>query len=321
MLVEDLRPAPVGPAAERSRDTAPELSGDLASIGVVPLIRFLARLGKTGDLRVACDGWHATICFEHGRLIAAFAGDEAGWPALELVLLCMSTGDFQFTAGRPSLAANLDAPDDNEAARHGWIRTLKGLVQPQRPAARRIRPERRARLVLAGCATGLTALLALVWLIGTVASGVMFVKGSSMTPLLHAGQLLVLNRGAYGTPDRPGPQRGDVVIFRRGAAGDNGYLVKRVIGLPGDLVRVDTGRVFVNGTPLDEPYVLASDDYTYPVYGGPLRVPDGEYFVLGDNRPVSADSHLGWFVPAGDMLGQALPLPVVIPSLPMPASA
>ena len=136
----------------------------------------------------------------------------------------------------------------------------------------------------------------------------------------HPGVGLESSGQAYGTPDRRGPQRGDVVVFRRGAAG-NEHLVKRVIGLPGDLVLVYAGRVFVNGTQLDEPYVLANDDYTYPLDGGPVRVPGGEYFVLGDNRPVSADSHLGWFVPTGDMLGQAMPLPVIFPSLPILASA
>ncbi|TME89522.1 MAG: hypothetical protein E6I52_28950 [Chloroflexi bacterium] len=66
---------------------------------------------------------------------------------------------------------------------------------------------------------------------------------------------------------------------------------------------------------------LMRGGFTYPLDGGPVRVPGGEYFVLGDNRPVSADSHLGWFVPTGDMLGQAMPLPVIFPSLPILASA
>jgi signal peptidase I len=147
----------------------------------------------------------------------------------------------------------------------------------------------------------------------------MFVTGSSMTPLLRPGQLLVLNRGAYRTPDRAAPRRGDIVIFRRGD--DQDYFVKRVIGLPGDLVLIDTGRVFINGTQLDEPYVRSSDDYSYPLQGGPVRVPDEAYFVLGDNRAVSADSHLGWFVSAGEVVGEAWPLPVVVPSAPVPANA
>src|SRR5438876_12205934 len=66
---------------------------------------------------------------------------------------------------------------------------------------------------------------------------------------------------------------------------------------------------------------LMRGGFTYPLDGGPVRVPGGEYFVLGDNRPVSADSHLGWFVPTGDMLGQAMPLPAIFPSLPILATA
>ena len=177
---------------------------------------------------------------------------------------------------------------------------------------------RQTRLVLAGWASGLTALLALLWLGGPVGGGVMFVKGTSMAPLLRPGQVLVLSRGAYRASDGAGPRRGDIVVFRRGAAGNEEYLVKRVIGLPGDRVRVDAGRVFVNGTPLDEPYVRDPDDYSYPTQGDPVRVPDGAYFVLGDNRPMSADSHLGWFVPAGDVVGPAWPLPVVVPTLAAP---
>jgi signal peptidase I len=181
-----------------------------------------------------------------------------------------------------------------------------------------IRPTWRRQVVFASCVTAVGAGLALLWLSGLVGNGVMFVKGSSMAPLLRPGQLVVLNRAAYRTPDQAGPRRGDIVIFQRSADGDVEYLVKRVIGLPGELVRVDAGRVFVNGRPLDEPYVLATDDYTYPLQGGPVRVPDGAYFVLGDNRPQSTDSHLGWFVPAQDLVGQAWPLPLAV--LPVLAS-
>ena len=170
----------------------------------------------------------------------------------------------------------------------------------------RVRRAGRTRLVAA-------ALLALLGLGATIQKDVLPVKGSSMAPLLRPGQLLVVNRAAYDTPDRAGPQRGDIVVFRRVPAADDDYIVKRVIGLPGDLVHIEAGRVFVNGTQLQEPYVAASDDYTYPLQGGPVRVPDGAYFVLGDNRPESADSHLGWFVPAGDVVGQAWPLPMFVP--------
>jgi signal peptidase I len=131
----------------------------------------------------------------------------------------------------------------------------------------------------------------------------MWVDGISMLPSLHSGQLLIVNRLA-----RPAP--GEVMVFRHTSNAHDDYIVKRIIGMPGDLVLVDDGQVFVNGVPLHEPYVLATDDYTYPISRVPVRVPDDAYFVLGDNRPQSADSHQGWFVASGDVVGQALPLPI-----------
>lgn len=375
-------PPPVGPAAAaRPRRIGPELSGDLASLGLVALIGFLARLGKTGDLRLAGDGWQATICLQRGRLIAAVLGQAAGWTALELLLLRDPSAKFAFSAGPPGVAPNLTAPNrtwtglseeaEDEifsmdraslavlravdgrssvsaiAAKHGWPRTLKALVQlreldlitfntsiasdaqpHQSPLAtadsiRREapRPTRRKRVIVAGLLSGVAALLALVLIAGRVTSSVMFVHGASMEPLLHPGQMLLLNRGAYASSDHAGPRRGEIVVFHRVAPGEDETMVKRVIGLPGDFVMVKAGQVFIDGTPLDEPYVKATDDYSYPLDGQPARVPDGQYFVLGDNRPVSFDSHLGWFVPARDVLGQAWPLPLAIPSLPVPSSA
>jgi signal peptidase I len=170
-----------------------------------------------------------------------------------------------------------------------------------------------ARVAFHFSAIGLAAAFALFWLGLALRNEVIAVKGVSMEPMLQPGQLIVLNRSVYHNTDGGGPHRGDVVVFRHMEPGYDEYLVKRVIGLPGEFVRVVAGQVFINDTPLDEPYVRAADDYSYPLEGGPTRVPEGAYFVLGDNRPESADSHLGWFVRATDLLGQAWPLPMVLP--------
>jgi len=149
------------------------------------------------------------------------------------------------------------------------------------------------------------------------------VDGVSMLPTFQAGQVLVVNRAAYfhveGTPLERllpaatqgsvsylfgGPQRGDVVVFRAPPQPDADY-IKRVIGLPGERVQITAGRVHINGLPLDEPYIRFPADYTFPDSGEPLVVPEASYFVLGDNRPESYDSHLGWVVPVDHLVGRA----------------
>jgi signal peptidase I len=149
------------------------------------------------------------------------------------------------------------------------------------------------------------------------------VEGASMEPTLQTGQYLLISKASYfhveGTPlDRVlptthqgstdylfgGPQRGDVVVFRAPTQPDKDF-IKRVIGLPGDTILVKNGQVIVNGQRLDEPYIHFPATYTYPFDGQPRQVPDGNYFVLGDNRPNSSDSHLGWFVPVDNLVGKA----------------
>ena len=110
------------------------------------------------------------------------------------------------------------------------------------------------------------------------------VPSVSMADTLEKGSLLVANRLAYINDS---PERGDVIIFSHPEI-DERHVVKRVIGLPGDTVEIREGRVFLNGSklPLDEPYVKSfSDDFM-----GELTVPDGCYFVMGDNREKSHDS-------------------------------
>lgn len=150
------------------------------------------------------------------------------------------------------------------------------------------------------------------------------VEGASMEPTLETGQYLLISKASYfhieGTVlDRflptthqgsidflfGGPQRGDIVVFRAPTSPDKDF-IKRVVGLPGDSVLIKNGVVYVNGQAVDESsYIHYPATYTYPFDGQPKQIPDGYYFVLGDNRPNSSDSHLGWNVPVDNLVGRA----------------
>ena len=143
-----------------------------------------------------------------------------------------------------------------------------------------------------------TILLALVLFLAINAlSARVRVENVSMKPTLNPGEFLLVNRVAYKLGE---PSIGDIVVFHAPGASELDY-IKRVIGLPGDEVRVADGTVFVNDHPLYEPYLADQ-----PNYSGSWTVPEGEYFVLGDNRNNSSDSHLWGFVPKQDLVGRAL---------------
>ena len=137
------------------------------------------------------------------------------------------------------------------------------------------------------------------------------VDGVSMQPTFAAGEALIVDRTAFvsvGSAERflfGGPRRGDVVIFRAPPEPDTDY-IKRVIGLPGESVLIQHGRVFIDGQVLEEPYVQSPADYTFPGDGQQVAIPAGAYFVLGDNRPESYDSHTGWVVPSDYLIGRVL---------------
>lgn len=135
------------------------------------------------------------------------------------------------------------------------------------------------------------------------------VDGPSMQPTLTTGELLWVNKAAYyrwnGQYLLGGPQRGDIAVLHSPDPTDDVDLIKRIIGLPGDRLRVDHGQVVINDEPLEEPYIHFQATYTYPSNDRDVVVPDDEYFVLGDNRPNSRDSHFGWFVPADNLIGRS----------------
>jgi signal peptidase I len=123
------------------------------------------------------------------------------------------------------------------------------------------------------------------------------VFGQSMEPNLHTDQRIVVEKVSYRFHL---PQRGDVVVLKLPQDAKE-LLIKRVIALPGDTVEVHDGRVWVNGQPVDEPYL------TQPTMGqmAPLVIPDGHVFVLGDNRGFSNDSRSFGTVPLENIVGHA----------------
>jgi signal peptidase I len=149
------------------------------------------------------------------------------------------------------------------------------------------------------------------------------VEGPSMEPGLHNGQYLLVNKAVYfklnvGTLSKfipfinaedgeekflfHGPQRGDVIVFRYPKDPSRDF-IKRIIGVPGDRVRVVDGIVYVNDVALDEDYISAHAGRDLEEE---MVVPEGNYFVLGDNRPNSSDSRAWGFVPEENIIGKAL---------------
>ena len=130
--------------------------------------------------------------------------------------------------------------------------------------------------------------LVLVWLLLSFVAQNSTVYGSSMAPTLENGEMILMNKFIYRFTE---PQRGDIIVFTYDdpIQGEE-YLIKRVIGLPGDTIEIMDGMVYINGTAYDESKYLEmsteiSGDISYP-----FLVPEDSYFVMGDNRANSKDS-------------------------------
>jgi signal peptidase I len=123
------------------------------------------------------------------------------------------------------------------------------------------------------------------------------VIGHSMDPTLEDNQYLAVNKLVYRLHK---PQRGDIIVFRDPRS-DGRKLIKRVIGLPGEVVEIKDGQVFIDGQVLDEPYIELPGRYSYPA----MPLPADQYFVLGDNRNNSSDSHSWGTLPRNTIVGKA----------------
>lgn len=168
---------------------------------------------------------------------------------------------------------------------------------------------------------GLAVLFLITFVIRTF-----YIPSVSMVPTLQVGDVLLVDEIAYRLH---APQEGDVAVFAPPIASSGNDFIKRVIGLPGDAIAISNGTVYRNGAAVREPYEnqqpkydLALRQYGIYVDGYPLdphdanipprarwqtpdRIPAGFYFVLGDNRNYSDDSHVWGFVPQSRFVGHA----------------
>lgn len=141
----------------------------------------------------------------------------------------------------------------------------------------------------------------------------MRVPSKSMAPTLQPKDRMLTNKLAY---DLVNPERGDLVVFRGVEEDKNERLVKRVVGLPGDVVQVDRGILKVNGDPQNEPYVAKKAQRDGEKRGdarkappgvnsfGPMFIPEDHVFVMGDNRAHSHDSRYFGPVPRENLIGE-----------------
>lgn len=146
------------------------------------------------------------------------------------------------------------------------------------------------------------------------------IPSGSMIPTLLVGDYLLVNKITFGIRHpikddflyRWGlPKRQEIVVFTYPVDKKLDF-IKRVIGLPGDTVEIINKKVYVNGVPLEEPYVQFTDKEIFPREisprdnFGPVKVPPNYVFVLGDNRDQSYDSRFWGFVPLHSLKGKAL---------------
>lgn len=147
--------------------------------------------------------------------------------------------------------------------------------------------------------------LSLVFAFGirTLVAEPRYVASGSMLPTLEINDRLMVDKLSYRWSN---PERGDIIVFSPPEAlkqrNINDTLIKRVIGLPGEKVEIQRGRVYINDRLLPEKYIAENLSYQW----GPVTVPSNSYLVMGDNRDHSYDSRSWGFVPRNNIIGKAV---------------
>ncbi|MBD2449216.1 signal peptidase I [Nostoc sp. FACHB-152] len=147
--------------------------------------------------------------------------------------------------------------------------------------------------------------LCLAVLIRTFVAEPRYIPSESMVPTLYEGDRLVVEKLSYHFQP---PTTGDIIVFqppeelqRRGYPKNQAF-IKRVIGLPGEIIKVANGKVYLNGQLLQEDYIAEPPNQPFP----PVQVPADQFFVMGDNRNDSNDSRYWGFLPRQNIIGRAV---------------
>jgi signal peptidase I len=146
--------------------------------------------------------------------------------------------------------------------------------------------------------------LCLALLIRTFVAEPRYIPSESMVPTLHTGDRLVVEKVSYHFA---APKMGDIIVFQppeelqhQGYPKDQAF-IKRIIGTPGKVMSITDGKVYIDGQSLQEDYIAEP-----PIVGmKPVRIPENEFFVLGDNRNDSRDSRYWGFLPKENIIGRA----------------
>ena len=159
-------------------------------------------------------------------------------------------------------------------------------------------PERKERSGFVEALVLVMVALVLALTVKTYVAEAYEIKGRSMEKTFENGQRVVVLKSFYGI------QRGDIIVFA--STEDPGKdLIKRVIGLPGETVKIVGGKVYINGARINEDYAL-HDSRDLRDHPREERVEEGHYYVLGDNRPDSHDSRAFHAIPATSIKGKVL---------------
>ena len=182
-----------------------------------------------------------------------------------------------------------------------------------------IQEHKRARSVIREYGEAILIAVILALFIRTFVVQAFKIPSGSMIPTLKIGDHILVNKFIYGIhipfTDATAfamtlPKRGDVIVFKY-PEDETKDFIKRVIGTPGDTIEVKDKEVYVNQIALHEPYVIHQDSTIFPRGSqprdnlGPIVVPQGDYFVMGDNRDQSLDSRFWGFVKADKIEGRA----------------
>jgi signal peptidase I len=193
-------------------------------------------------------------------------------------------------------AASIDGWTEATAGVEGPVRV--DLVVPEEVAPEKAGPGVLTWLVQAVREIGETVVPAVIiaLFINLFLAQATQVLGQSMEPTLHSSQRVVIEKVSYRLH---GPRRGDIVVID--SEDQSEMLIKRVVGLPGETIEVNHGRVTIDGEPLEEAWTHKEGGGDF----GPQTIPPLHVFVLGDNRGASNDSRNFGPVPIDDIVGQA----------------